>query len=311
MQAFGAFNNDLNIRLNSSSGGIFYALAYYVISKGGTCYGATIDKEGNVEHIRISDVEEIRLLMGSKYVRSQINPNLYRLIEDDLNSNKIILFVGTPCQVHTIANFLKIKKLDSDFVFLIQIFCHGTPDIKYWNIYREENHRNHLYSFRIKDPSWDKYSVNIGKKKQLYYKNPYMYLFLNNYILSRHCYKCQYKGVKDYFDLAIGDFWGIQNINPSYYSKAGISLIISTDSFKANTLISILKKSCTIFSASFDSAVSYNPAFNKPASIPTDLRAIQLLIVNNNSIEKSYKYVVKKKKINIFLRIMKKIGILK
>lgn len=55
---------------HSSSGGIFYELAVKIIQEDGVVYGATFDDDYSLIHKRIDKIEEIKPLMGSKYVQS-------------------------------------------------------------------------------------------------------------------------------------------------------------------------------------------------------------------------------------------------
>ena len=61
--------NTLNedIRNQSSSGGVFYELAYYIIKElKGTCYGAAYDHDFSVKHIRVSSIDNLPRLCTSK-----------------------------------------------------------------------------------------------------------------------------------------------------------------------------------------------------------------------------------------------------
>ena len=55
----------------SSSGGVFYGLACWMIEKrGGVVAGAVIGSDGYVEHHVVDDVWELTARQGSKYVQS-------------------------------------------------------------------------------------------------------------------------------------------------------------------------------------------------------------------------------------------------
>ena len=46
-------------------------------------------------------------------------------------------------------------------------------------------------------------------------------------MLRESCFRCQYRTVNRYSDIIIGDFWGIENIDPSLDVKAGASVVIT------------------------------------------------------------------------------------
>ena len=71
---FIAYNKDQKDRISSSSGGIFIALARQVILEGGVVYGAALDEDMRVCHIRVETEHGLRELQGSKYVQSHISP---------------------------------------------------------------------------------------------------------------------------------------------------------------------------------------------------------------------------------------------
>lgn len=98
-QAVAAWNLNKAIRSNSSSGGVFSALAEDVISNDGVIYGAAFDNTYTcVRHIPVDCADNLEQLRGSKYVQSA-TVDAFRQILSDLKSDKQILFVGTPCQV--------------------------------------------------------------------------------------------------------------------------------------------------------------------------------------------------------------------
>lgn len=98
---------DKELLKNSTSGGISIVLAKKIISDNGVVYGAAyIDKECNVGHIRVDNENELNRIQGSKYVHSYIN-DVFIMVRNDLNSNRKVLFTGTPCQVDGLKHFLR------------------------------------------------------------------------------------------------------------------------------------------------------------------------------------------------------------
>ncbi|HOB36936.1 MAG TPA: 4Fe-4S dicluster domain-containing protein, partial [Candidatus Avimonas sp.] len=65
---FIAYNKDQKDRISSSSGGIFISLARQVILEGGVVYGAALDEDMRVRHIRVETEDCLSELQGSKYV---------------------------------------------------------------------------------------------------------------------------------------------------------------------------------------------------------------------------------------------------
>lgn len=96
--AYAAKHTSEAIRKQSSSGGVFYALAQTVINQGGVVYGCAFDENLNVQHIRCKTMDEVVCCMGSKYSQSDLGDSLEKANED-INAGRNVLFTGTPCQI--------------------------------------------------------------------------------------------------------------------------------------------------------------------------------------------------------------------
>ena len=90
----------------SASGGASTALMRAVINENGIVYGCTGEDVFHVHHIRVDSLQDIERLRGSKYVQSEIGL-IYKSVLADLNSDKTVLFTGTPCQVAGLKSFLR------------------------------------------------------------------------------------------------------------------------------------------------------------------------------------------------------------
>lgn len=90
-----------DIRKNSSSGGIFHALAELVIDNNGVVYGCAFDETFEAMHIRCETIEECERCMGSKYSQSNMGETISS-IQRDLKEGRVVLFTGTPCQVDAV-----------------------------------------------------------------------------------------------------------------------------------------------------------------------------------------------------------------
>lgn len=224
-------NKNIDTRMKSSSGGVFNALAKSIIADGGYVFGAIYDKDLNVVHYGTNDINELDKFYGSKYVQSNIGSS-YKKIKELLENNKVVLFVGTPCQV-----FGLIKFLNKEYENLItcDFVCHGVPSQKIFNDYKktmEEKYKSKLTSinFRYKnnrDISNIKLQFENGKEyikhnsMDRYYK-----LFLNNYILREYCFNCRFSNLNRVSDITIGDFWNIEKHFEDFDDHKGVSLCL-------------------------------------------------------------------------------------
>ena len=128
---FALKNKDNNIRIHSSSGGLFQEIAKLFLENNGVVYGAVYDDNNNVVHARITDANDVSLLGGSKYTKSDFLKCI-NLIKNDLKLNIKVLFSGTPCQIETV----KKNVGNNDLIYYIDVVCHGTPQVKYFNEYK-------------------------------------------------------------------------------------------------------------------------------------------------------------------------------
>lgn len=223
-----------NVRMKSSSGGVFRILAEYILSLGGIVCGASFsDDFRKVEHVIISDKKDLYKLQGSKYLQSYINGEIYKKIKELLEIGKNVLFSGTPCQIAGLKAYLQ---KDYDNLISIDVLCHGTPSPKVWSKYldaislkgktiKDLNFRNKKYGWGFSLTLTIKYNDNTEyeetSENDLYYR-----AFLNNLILNKACSECKYATYSRVGDISLGDFWNVYNYNNSLDDKKGISVVL-------------------------------------------------------------------------------------
>ncbi|KRN50432.1 hypothetical protein IV49_GL002080 [Kandleria vitulina DSM 20405] len=233
--SYACYSKDDYLRNNSSSGGIFGVIAKNVLKEHGVVFGAAFDEKMSIKHIYIESESELIKILGSKYVQSSIG-NSYKDVKHFLSLNKKVLFSGTPCQVRGLKYFLG-KEYDN--LITIDIICHGVPSPKIWSKYldfreNKDKEKPSIISFRNKDNGWNKFNIIFKYKSHNYImdhnKDIYMQSFLLNSCLRNSCYNCKSKGDKRKSDITLGDFWGIDKIDPKMNDGKGVSLlIINTD----------------------------------------------------------------------------------
>lgn len=235
--AYAAFSDNELLRMESSSGGVFSELATVILQMGGIVYGAIYDEKGAVRHIGIECQEDLGKLRGAKYSQSILDDTFLNL-RKQLEAGRTVLFSGTPCQVAGLKSFLK---RDYDNLTCIDFVCHGVPSPMVWGKYveyRSQCDNNGVLpvhiNLRNKESGWRNYSYSVefsyADGKRYFCKNgddPFMYLFVNDYILRESCSDCHFKGYDRVSDITLGDFWGIQNIDSGMDDNKGTSLILT------------------------------------------------------------------------------------
>lgn len=129
-----AKNKDEKIRLSSSSGGAFTALAESVIDEDGVVFGAKFDEDWSVVHDYMETREGLAAFRGSKYVQSRIGDS-FKKAEQFLKAGRKVLFSGTPCQIAGLKRFLR-KEYDN--LLTVDFICHGVPSPGVWREYLKE-----------------------------------------------------------------------------------------------------------------------------------------------------------------------------
>lgn len=267
-EVIAAWNRDDKIRIKSSSGGIFTALARNVFSKEGIVVGASFDKALELIHKCTQDENELEGLRGAKYIQSRIG-NCYKKVETELKQGKIVMFSGTPCQVKGLYNYLGE---DYENLMTCDLICHGVPSKKvfskviehYENMY---NSRVNMINFRFKKDSWKRYNVKIifeDKKEILkrFYDEYFMKGFIQDLYLRPSCHKCKSTGIPRCGDLTLGDFWGIEKIKPDIDYDKGISLVL-VNSNKGKSVLSECLGQIEFFKSDLESAIKGNPCIVK------------------------------------------------
>lgn len=266
--AYAAINGDLNIREKSSSGGIFYLLAEYVICSGGVVFGVKYDENWEPVHDYAECIDDVLGFLGSKYVQSCVR-NTYREAEAFLKKGRLVLYSGTPCQILGLKSFIKKEYAN---LITVDLVCHGVPSRKVWRQYmelRSEQRKVVALSFRDKTEGWLDYSLKMDFADGSTYRNNqhedlYMKGFLQNIYLRPSCYECRFKGIERNTDITLADLWGNKAILPEMFDNRGTSLVLIQSVKGADIWDNISKsiKNVELLTADYE---KYNP--NMRASV--------------------------------------------
>ena len=271
-KAYAVKNIDENIRMQSSSGGTFTAIAEKILADGGVVFGAAFsDDFKTVHHIAIENSEDLYKLRGSKYVQSRIDTS-FTDAKKELEKGRKVLFTGTPCQIGGLLSYLR---KDYNNLITQDIICHGVPAPYVWSKYvelREEKAGANTTSasFRAKNTGWVKFSMLMNFQNGKEYTQPlsddlFMQGFLNNVYLRSSCYDCAFKTIHRKADITLADFWGVWNVLPQMNDDKGVSLVI-TNTQKGEDIINSISNQFEIIEADLSEAVKYNSAAEK--SVP-------------------------------------------
>lgn len=276
---------DEKIIEESASGGIFAAVGKAVLNKKGVVFGCSMEVHNDVlspEHIKIEKIGDLNKLQGSKYVQSFIG-TIYKEVKEELNSGRLVLFSGTPCQVAALNSFLGDKEYSN--LLTIDIICHGVPSADFFQSYLTDYSKKLGgkiigFKFRDKVSGWGlKGSVEYIDRKEKKKIRPipvllssYYQLFLNAETYRENCYACKYAESYRPGDFTIGDYWGIDRVHPEYLMKnggdfnetKGISCIL-VNTEQGKKLFKILNSEINFKESSFENVAKYNTQLNIPS----------------------------------------------
>ncbi|EGT4138176.1 Coenzyme F420 hydrogenase/dehydrogenase, beta subunit C-terminal domain [Clostridium perfringens] len=278
---------DKNIVLTSSSGGVFTSISEEFIKAGGIVYGCSMENTDNglfPKHIRVSNINELKKLQGSKYVQSDLG-NCFIELKNDLLLGVKVMFSGTPCQVAALYSFLGNNK--TDLLYTVDIVCHGVPSINFFRDYisnLNKKVKGQIINFRFRDKSngWRlqgaiDYIDNNGKKKTKLINSEvssYFKLFLESSTYRDSCYNCKYTNKHRPGDITLGDYWGIENVHPEYLTrnlgtleqKNGISCVL-VNTLKGSELLNNFGVKLILKESSFSNVSAGNDQLNYPSEV--------------------------------------------
>lgn len=212
-KCFAVMAND-DLRKNSSSGAFFPVLATYVINNGGVVCGAVFDDNMQLHHDFAETVDDLEKMKGSKYLQSKIG-DAYSRIKEFLESGRLVLFTGTPCQCAGLHNFLN-KQYDN--LIIADLICHGVPSQSVYDNYLQSEFAGQKVlntNFRDKKDGWGNgfittTTITTTNVRSLHdEEDSYMQAFFANISLRNSCYHCKFARMPRASDFTMADFWGI------------------------------------------------------------------------------------------------------
>lgn len=246
---------DSEIREHASSGGAASAIIRAFIKHGGYVASCLFDSGKFVFEVT-NEMAVARKFAGSKYVKS--NPEkIYGKIQSLLKANQKVLFIGLPCQVAAVNQFIK----DKTNLVTADLICHGTPSpylLK--KCLQEYGHDINTFTdinFRIKSL----YELNRDGKPiaAFHTMDNYLIAFLHSYDYTENCYSCKFATLDRVSDITLGDSWGTEL---SGEVKNGVSLILC-QSEKGKELIE--SAGLNLLDVDINNAISHNEQLNKPS----------------------------------------------
>ena len=283
IKAFAAWNSINEEHLLSASGGIASAIYRYCTDNGWLFVGTVYNEKNHTVSLQIgSTVEDIERFRGSKYVHSDAN-HVYRDIKSSLLKGKNVVFIGLPCQVAGLKNYVKNLKHDGALIS-IDLVCHGTPPAEYLqehivSIAQKKNEKVKNCLFR--DPEYGTnnfvFTLRNTDNKCFYVRevvsDDYYQMGFHRAVLYReNCYSCSYARPERCGDLTLGDYKGLGSLEKYVGNRHQVSCVLVSSSLGLDFFQEIIKKKyITATERPVDEPIRSDHQLNSP-SIPHKAR---------------------------------------
>lgn len=256
--------SDETERMKSSSGGFATAISKAFVLNGGYVCSCKFEHGCFVFDI-VNNIDKVELFRGSKYVKS--NPRgIYSKVANLLASGNRVLFVGLPCQVAAVKNYVGNRLQEN--LYSIDLICHGTPSPKLLDAYLKQDFNINIAELQeIGFRSKTSFALSNEESRILpeRVQDKYTMAFLDSIDYTENCYSCRYATTNRVSDLTIGDSWS------SGYSmeeaKRGISLGLC-QSEKGQWLLNIAELFLT--EANIEKSIKSNRQLQKPSTLTVE-----------------------------------------
>lgn len=271
---YAAEHKNLEVVFDSTSGGLFSALADIMYKRGGYVGGAIFNDDFSVRQYISNDKKDLPRLRSSKYLQSHLD-GFYKQVRDLLKAGEKVLVCGSPCQMAALRAFLR---KDYDNLLIADYICRGINSPKVWRKYLDSYEERYgskvVYcKAKSKEYGWRNLTQKVilanGKH---YYETKDQSNFTKGYLQTGvycrpSCYDCKFKGYPRIADITLADFWGIEKVDKTLEKNLGTSLVM-INSKKGETYFELVKKRCNYVPVPFESIEAGNRSLNLSVDPP-------------------------------------------
>ncbi len=282
---------------SSASGGMGTAMAENMIESGGIVYGVSYYPPNNfkdVAYIRVSNIKDVELLRSTKYIKATLTREIMDSAASDLDNGFEVLFIGLPCDVMALKNYIKKAGISDEKLICVDLICRGptTPKVAEEYIGQlEKKYKSKIVDFnvRYKNPYWKPPYLYAKFENGRVFTQPF---YETNYGIAfsmmpeNKCYICKNKGDNHVSDVTVGDFWGSSESDIGY-NKFGASVAL-VNTQKGDLFVNSLKN-FELFPTNAENAVKSNRRYTQNVVITDEMKRFK-----NNFEEKGLRYAASK-----------------
>lgn len=300
---YAAEHKNLEVVFDSTSGGLFSALADIMYKSGGYVGGAVFNEDfKSVRQYISNNKQDLPRLRSSKYLQSSLN-GFFSKVRDLLKADEHVLVCGSPCQMAALRAFLR---KDYENLIIADYICRGINSPKVWGKYIDSfeeryGHKVVYAKAKSKEYGWrnltQKVILDNGKS---YFETREQSNFTKGYLRTGvycrpSCYDCKFKGYPRISDITLADFWGIEKVNTSMEKNLGTSLVM-INSKKGERYFETVKGRINYVQVPFDSIEAGNRSLNLSVDPPkVDRKQFFEDLDNMSFLQIAEKYIKEKK----------------
>lgn len=282
IHTYAGYSKEPDIIEKCASGGICTAVSRYVIACGGVVFGVRYQNDYiKAEYSKALTLEDLDAFMTSKYVQSTKN-QIFAEVKSDLNSNRLVAFIGCPCDISALYLFLG-KEYDN--LLTVELVCMGVtnykvaeayiaPRVKKWGSLTKLNSKGKKYGWFV--PCLEEVYESGKHLSNGFFGTYYGYGFTK--FQRPSCSQCPYRGEIGRGDIRTGDFWGIKRTD-EFWNPMGVSCIFARTE-KGNKVLNELKeRNFSLFEVSYEKA-SVNNNMHKSKNYTEEQQAVRKRFAN-------------------------------
>jgi coenzyme F420 hydrogenase subunit beta len=224
-----AWSTDPIVRKKGSSGGVLSALAIYLLESetvDGILQVGVRDDSFLYNHLKISKTkEEVLKNAASRYAPALVFNELQEILNA---STDVYAFIGKPCDIAGLKNFLKEFPIyEKRIKYLLTLFCAGMPSYNGTHeVLKLSGNNEEPISLKYRGDGWP--GLFEAKYKN---KPPFQMSYYDSWgkVLGKHlelrCKICP-DGIGLLADISVGDSWNTKDGYPDFEESDGRSFVI-------------------------------------------------------------------------------------
>ncbi|MBE6519560.1 MAG: 4Fe-4S dicluster domain-containing protein [Thermoplasmata archaeon] len=267
----------------SSSGAVFTLLARWAFERGGCICGAIMGPDMKTKYAIAESLDEIQPMRGIKNTYSDMG-FIYKSVRARLNQGKDVVFVGLPCHVQAVKNYIG----DNSRLWTVDIACNGQPSPLIFEKYLAELSNGKTISsivFRPKGETPDTLSVTYDDgSTKVSNKDPYLRALDSRLLINQACSRCQFVKLPRTGNITIGDY---AKGNPKEGQNTNV-VIVNDD--RGASLLSDIMDISEYMSPVQISALDKNSGFQESRDLNLGWIRLFHMVARGHSVSKSVRY---------------------